>query len=142
MLNQIELLDSICKNTEMGIEGIQSIMKKTESAEFRAALQTQLNEYKAIRQEAVTQLSAVGAAPEKVPESAKISARLTVQMKTAMNDSVSHIAEMMIKGSTNGITKLISQRNDYKGKDIASVDLANRLITAEQNNIEALKAFL
>ena len=59
------------------------------------------------------------------------------------NQSASHIAEMMIKGSTMGTVQMTKRIHDLKDKgDQEAVELAERLLKTEENNIQQLKSFL
>ena len=72
----------------------------------------------------------------------KAGMKMGVMMNTALDDTTSHMAELMIKGSSMGITQMTKVLNDYQPPRKEVTELANRLITAEQNNIDRLKAYL
>ena len=62
---------------------------------------------------------------------------------TLFNTSTSHIAEMIIKGSNNGILemeKVLAHNGDMAGR--SCVELAGELLTMENNNVRALKDYL
>lgn len=63
-------------------------------------------------------------------------------MKTINDNSPSCIAEMMIQGSTMGVTKITKRINEYKGHDERVRDVANKLLHTEQVNIEEMKKYL
>lgn len=63
-------------------------------------------------------------------------------VKTAADDSPSKIAEMMINGSTMGVTKITKGISGYSGKNKNITSLADKLLKTEQNNIEEMKRFL
>ena len=67
---------------------------------------------------------------------------VTSSMKTIKDHSPSKIADMMIQGSTMGITKMIKRINEYDGEDEQILDLARKQVKTEQANIEQMKKFL
>jgi hypothetical protein len=58
------------------------------------------------------------------------------------NKNPSHIAEMMIQGSTMGIIDITKNLKEYADADKDISALANRLLKFEQQNIEEMKKFL
>ena len=66
-----------------------------------------------------------------------------VQMNTITDKTPSHIAEIMIQGTTMGIIegrKLINNETCQVNKDVK--DLLNNFVTFQENNVEQLKKFL
>jgi uncharacterized protein (DUF305 family) len=59
-----------------------------------------------------------------------------------MDHSATKIAEMMIQGSTMGVTKSLRTIRDCQLQDERVRDLANKLLKTEQANIEEMKQFL
>jgi translation initiation factor 2B subunit (eIF-2B alpha/beta/delta family) len=75
---------------------------------------------------------------------AKLGVKMGVMMNTMMDDTTSHIAEMMIQGATMGITattKLIRE-NENTSRSEEALALARRIIGYEEESIEKLKQFL
>ena len=67
-----------------------------------------------------------------------------IQMNTLTDTTVSHMAEMMIQGSTMGITDMTKKVREFEGDGCPdrALRLGRDLISFEQENIEKLKAFL
>ncbi len=65
-----------------------------------------------------------------------------INFNTITNKTPSHIAEMLIQGSTMGIIDVTKRLKEYKdvGQDILA--LADRLLKFEQQNVDELKKFL
>ena len=142
MINDEQMLNHIYQNTQIGRESIVSVLRHAEEADFRRTLQQQLTEYDRIYQQAENLLRAQGKTPEKIDPLLKLNAQLTGALKAGVNDSPSHIAEMMIQGTTKGMTKSIRQLNDYEEKDGEVRALAEQLLATEKSNIEQMKSFL
>ncbi|MPN51594.1 hypothetical protein SDC9_199242 [bioreactor metagenome] len=65
-----------------------------------------------------------------------------LNIQTMMDKSPSHIAEMLITGSTMGTIDAIKNIKKYKDAEPSILELMNDLKKFEENNIEQLKAFL
>ena len=66
---------------------------------------------------------------------------ITSAMKTMTDHSTAKIAEMMIQGSTMGVTKLMKNRADYDGNDKDILSLSDKLLSTEERNIKTMKGF-
>ena len=71
-------------------------------------------------------------------------ARMGIAMNTAMDDTDSHIAQMLIEGSTMSVTEMTRLAHRFgKQKDCDElVDMANEIVTFEQGQIERMKQYL
>ena len=139
-----ELLCYIYKNVKMGSDAILTLMPKVQDEKFRYQLTEQLNGYEKFASEAEWQLTPLGIDPHEDSFLKKIGAKLGIQMNTLTDTSVSHMAEMMIQGSTMGITDMTKKVREFEGDGCPdrALRLGRDLISFEQNNIEKLKAFL
>jgi hypothetical protein len=72
----------------------------------------------------------------------KAMSRMGVRMNTALDHTSSHLAEMVIQGSTMGITDLQSVLNSNRNASEATQRLCSSLIHQEQNHIDRMKGFL
>ena len=140
MLKETEMLNFIRQNVQMGIDGIKLVIDDTDDKDFYTELDRQLAEYKEIYKTADELLQSLGGEKENVAAAVKIASHLSARMKT-MNGSTSKIAESMIQGSTMGITKIIKHKNEYNG-DRRVLEIADKLLKTEENNVEQLKKFL
>jgi len=59
-----------------------------------------------------------------------------------VNKTPSHISEMLIQGSTMGIIDITKKIKEYPNVDKEILDLANKLLKLEQNNVEECKKYL
>ena len=65
-----------------------------------------------------------------------------LQMSTMGKKDVPHLAELMINGSTMGITQTTQDIKAYNMSGTKAIELANELISLQQNHINRLKNFL
>lgn len=141
MKDDCTLLNHIRQTTEMGVDGIDSVIQYADGT-FRQALEQQRTEYHNIHNSADKLLRKHGGRPEDVSAFAKWSSELSSGVKTMMDSSESNIADMMIRGNTMGVTKGMQTMRECNVSDTAVTSLANKLIATEQANINQMKKFL
>lgn len=139
-----ELLCYIYKNVKMGSDALLTLLPKSEDDKMITAMTTQLNGYEKFAAEAEKQLAPLGIKPKEEPMMKKMSARMGINMNTLVDATSSHMAEMLIKGSTMGITDMTKKVREFEGDGCPeqALKLGRELITFEQNNIEKMKEFL
>ncbi|WP_312060262.1 hypothetical protein [Anaerotignum sp.] len=137
-----ELLNYIYQNSQMGIKTLNQLIEIVEDNDFKKQLQSQLNEYKSINRTALQKLNELGHEEKGIGNMAKISAYMSISIKTLMDKSPCHISQMLIQGSTMGIIDATKNIQKYNDADKQILQLADKLLKTEQNNIEQLKPFL
>ncbi len=141
-MNEIDLLSHVYQTAEMGREGIQSVRRYAADPRLAQTLDRQDGEYRNIQNAAGSMLQARGVRPEGVGTMAKLSSEAMSAMKLVTDHSAAKIAEMMIQGSTMGVTKSLRTIRDCEPEDRQVRDLADKLLKTEQSNIEEMKQFL
>jgi len=142
MNQNTEFLNYIYQNSEMGVNTIEQIIKIINHDEFSRHLQLQLKEYQSIYNTAKQMLNQSGCQEKDISSMQKITTYMAVSMKTLTDKTPSHISEMLIQGSTMGIIDATKNIKKYSGAEKNIIELANRLLKIEENNIEQLKKFL
>ena len=142
MLNETQLLNHVYQTAEMGMDGISSVMKYADEPKLRASLTAQMEEYRKLQNSAAQMLRQRQREPEGISAMAKMGSEMMSAMKTMTDHSATKIAEMMIQGSTMGVTKSIRTIRDCELKDERVRDLADKLLKTEQANIEEMKKYL
>lgn len=138
-----ELLNFIYQNSQMGVESLNQLLPMIENETFKKQLEAQLKEYTQIHEEAKKLLNIHGYDEKGIGAMEKIMTYLMIDMKTMMDKSSSHIAEMLIKGSNMGIIDAVKRINQYEGEAEKEVTaLMKRLLKFEENNVERLKNVL
>ena len=164
MSGDTNLLNFIYQNVQMGKTTIPQLIancddtgcdhKNCRHADFKSALQSQLDEYETIGCEASRLLERRGQSPDGVSAMAKMSSYVMTEMKTMRDPSVSHMAEMMIQGNTMGETTLMRHLRSHTNADkTGSVNghrdvddevrkLGEKLLQTLKSNTEEMKRFL
>ncbi len=139
-----ELLCYIYKNVKMGSDAIVDLLPRVEDTNFRGALTEQLNGYERFADSAEKQLTPMGIKPREEPMMKKMMSKMGIAMNMMTDASVGHMAEMLIKGSTMGITDMTKHVREFEGEGCPeeALKLGRDLITFEQDNIEKMKTFL
>lgn len=138
-----ELLTYIHQNSEMGKDTLRQLMGVTNDPGFGLLLQSQFSEYNAINNMSEIKLRARHKEPKDLSPLTKASAYLSINLNTLTNKKPSHLSEMLIQGSTMGVIDITRKINDYQltaDKDV--IDLADKLLSIEQRNIEECKRYL
>ena len=142
MNQSIELLRDVVRTARDGDEGIRLVMEKTRDTAFREALFSEQEQYQAIERDAGRRLVGLGTQAEPESLMARAGMWMGMQMKTFTDTSTAHLANLLIQGSTMGVTELTRSRNEHGEADAESVALCDRLIKAQQDAIERAKGFL
>ena len=142
MFSENQLLNHIYQTAEMGREGIQSVLKYTDEPRLVSTLNSQLTEYEKLQNAAGSLLQARGEPPKGLGPMAKASSEVMSTVKAMADRSPANIAEMMIQGSTMGVTKSLRTIRDCDVQDVTVRRLADQLLKTEQANIEEMKRFL
>ena len=136
------VLNSIYRNAETGQQAIFDLIPKVDDGGFLKDIKTQQAEYAEIAQEAVAQLSDMGVKPDPVSGVKKMGMKMGVTMNTMLENDVSHLAQLMIKGSNMGIVNMTKVLNNYPNPKPEIKSLATKLINIEHQNLERLKTYL
>ena len=142
MLSENQLLNHIYQTAEMGQDGIRTVLKYAQEPGLVKALNSQLAEYQHIQNAAGAMLHARGEPPKDIGPVARLSSEAMTAVKSLTDRSASNIAQMMIQGSTMGVTKSLRTLRDCQLKDPKVKALADKLLKTEQDNIEEMKGFL
>ena len=142
MINDIEMLNSILQNAEMGCQGVKSVRKRVKSAQVDALLSEQLVRYGKIYHCANNMLRNRGAEIKHINPVTKTMTRIAADRDLKRDPSPSHAAEMMIKGNTMGVNKMSRRLREYDKSDSNITLLAKKMLDTEEEHIGQLKAFL
>jgi hypothetical protein len=138
----LDLLEKTYQNASIGITAIESALQKVSNKQLIKDLYNQRDDYKEVMERSKEQLRKNGADIKDNSFLEKSMMKSNVKMNTLINSSDSHIADMVIKGSTMGITQMTKLLNDSKNADGISTQIAKDFIMKEQKNIDVMKQYL
>ena len=133
-----------CKyvKTYLYSSSINGMLNKVNDNKIYDELKYQLRSYDEIANEAYGELLKRNHEPKDISTMNKLSAKMSVGINTIISNKPSHIADMLIKGNTMGVTGITKSLNSHKNADQEIQALADRFIKLEQSNIERLMKFL
>ena len=142
MDKNVEFLNYIYQNAEMGKNTLSQLIDTTEDDNYKELLKSHLITYITIYDNTEKELQEINKKAKGINIFSKSSTSTMINLKTMLNKSPSHISEMLIQGSTMGIidmTKKLKEYNNVKGYVLS---IANELLTFERNSIEEYKKYL
>jgi len=142
MNGNAELLNFIYQNSQMGVDTIKQLIGIAEDDEFKRHLEAQYNGYKEIHTTAGTLLNTNGYDEKGLSTLEKIKTYMMINMQTLTNRTSSHISEMLIIGSNMGVIDAVKNLKKYAGAEKDIIDLMEKLLKFEEDNIQQLKKFL
>ena len=72
----------------------------------------------------------------------KMMTEMSLRFSTMKDRSVPHLADMLLKGASMGVTDISKKLEECKGADEDSVRLAKRLLKMNNDTIDEMKEFL
>lgn len=140
---EITIYREIQRNTEMAMKALDAVSNKIYDDRLSTEVAEQELHYSRLRDRAVQTLVDGKAQPYHENAMENIMLRVGIGYNTLFNTSTSHIAEMIIKGSNNGVLemeKVLAHNEEFAGTPCRS--LAKELIEMENSNIRTLKEYL
>lgn len=138
-----ELLNYVYQNSQMGVDTLQQIIGITDDNALKEYLEKQLEGYEKFHSEARKLLNQNGFDEKGLNTFEKIRTYLMVNMQTMTDTTSSHIAKMLIQGSSMGVIEAIKNIRQYENDVEKNVrKLMEDLKDYEEKNIEKLKEFL
>ena len=141
-MNDVEMLNCIAQGAEMGCQGVTAVRRRIEDQAVDRVLCSQLARYGKISHAAGLMLRNRGEEVRHISPIAKTMTRYSAGMDLRRDSSASHVAEMMIKGNTMGLNKLVRSLRDYDRRDSNITLLAKKLLDTEEEHISEMRAFL
>lgn len=143
MSNEVPMLNSIRKTTQMGCYGIKAVLNETANRDFRSALRQQYEEYSQIYEEADQLLQERCGKPKNVLPVTRYSSAMSSKLRVrAALDPTAKIAELMLQGNTRGMIKSMHNIRTMGALEPRVSGLSKRLLQTEQDNINQMKQYL
>jgi len=140
--NTVDLLSEIYRGSKMGVETINNLLTKVNDNSMYDELKYQMQSYEEISNEAYSEIIKRKSEPKDISPINKMSAKMSVGINTIISSNPSHVADMLIKGNTMGVTEMTKSLNSHSCSDKEIQAFADRFIKLEQSNIDRLKKFL
>ncbi len=140
--NEDELLNEAIKCTQMGIQSLD-VVEKFAEGELQCYVKQLMGEYAAISKKVSDYLCKLDIEPRIFGSMKQTWQRGMVKMSVMADDSNSHIAEKLIKGTNLAVTSLTRSLNaNRQNVSDSSVTVVEELLVMLSGSVDALKKFL
>jgi hypothetical protein len=145
MDKNVELLEYIYKNSEMGVFTINELLKDLEEKDnkIKGLAKEELDKYEEFKEKSEELIKKYDYDVKKNKLSSKIMSSMGISHEVNSDNSDSSIAHMLTEGITMGIVDMETKIKNYKDsaeKDI--VKLAKDFLKFQQDELEKLKDYM
>ena len=139
-----KLAEELYKNMSMGCDAYLDMLPRIEDNRLKTDVTAAMCYYEKTIGKVKQYLLDHGADPAERGMMAKMATKAGIMMNTAMDNSNSHITEMLLEGATMSVTTAEKLANHAEGKSECRelVDICRDWAKFEQNHIDALKKYL
>ena len=137
-----KLTKVMCETARMGAEAVSMLLNKTDDEGMRETMLSQKAMYEKFDREGEKMLKQAGQHVKKQGPLARAGTWMGIQMDTMMDNTPSHLADMLIQGSTMGVIEITRAKSENPDAEGQAVRLADDYLKEENANIENLKKFL
>mgnify|MGYP003297234974 CR=1 FL=1 len=138
-----EVLTSVYKNAHIALQSISDIIGATDDKEMKDELQSEYDGYEDFIGKLSSYMREIGLEPKDIGMLQKAFMFTSIKMNTLTDDSTSHIAELMIKGTVMGITELTEILNNHENElKEKTKSLTKELLSLEETYEQQLKKLL
>ena len=140
---EINIYREIQRNTEMAMKALDAVTDKIYDDRLASTVADQELQYSRLHDRAVQKLVEGKTQIYRSNAIENMMLKMGIGCNTLLNTSTGHIAEMIIKGSNNGVLEMekVLAHNEEMA-DTSSRALAKELIAMENSNIKTLKEYL
>lgn len=141
-VNETSLRD-LYKTAHMALASIDDVSKSTQDVKIKEELAREYEGYEQVIGKLAQEMLSREIQPKEPNVLKKAMLWSSIKINTLTDDSKSHIAEMMIQGTTMGLTEvmtLMSENGEIMDKPVK--DLAEELKTLMDGYLEELKKYL
>ncbi len=138
------LLDDLYKNLKMGTTSTTDILGRVRDPDLRAEMTKTIDGFEGLASRVSKLMIEAGITPKEENMLTKAGAKIGMAMNTATDSTSEHLAEMMIKGLTMGVTELYRDIGEAEEVGISgeALSLAKDALAFEENAVEKFKTYL
>ena len=141
--NQSALLLKKCQaGAKTAIGSIREVLDNVESAALRDELVTSLNKHEYIDNEISAELQKIGEQDKEPSSVARLMSWMKINVRMLESPKDKTIAKLMLEGCNMGISQISEHLNSFRSADERSREIAERLLTTEEELGIALRKYL
>ena len=138
-----EVLTSIYKNAHIALQSISNVIGEVDHQNMKKELEEEYEGYENFIGELSSYMKSIKLEPKDIGVLKKAMMFTAIKMNTLTDDSKSHVAELMIKGTVMGITELTEIKNNHCSElGEKTKEFLNKLLCLEEDYEQRLKQFL
>ena len=142
MNQSARLVKTMCETARMGAEAVGMLMNKADDEGIRNTMLKQKAMYEQFDREGERILKSAGESIRRSGPLARAGTWMGIQMDTMLDNTPSHLADMLIQGSTMGVIEITRAKSENPDAGKEAVGLADEYLKCENDNIESLKEYL
>lgn len=140
--NNTELLDEAYKNVRMASFAIDCIIDKIEDKSLEDLLRKQNDCYLNYIEKIEKLSEELKHKPKDINIMLKGMSFASIKTKSMMNNETPHLAEMLVQGTTMGITDTLKAKSEFTCDNQEINSIVDKIINCEEKFVESLKDFL
>jgi hypothetical protein len=140
--NVKNLLDKAYENMRMGSYAIDCIMERIKSDDLAELIRKQNKFYLDTVLKIEELARKEGYKLKDISMMLKGMSYLSIKTKTAINNETAYLAELLVRGTTMGITDMIKSKNENPCENAELLVIVERIISHEEEFVDSLKTFL
>lgn len=140
--DNLNLLEAVVQNTEMGKNTLEQMLPLTEDRLLRAELLEEQRGYRTLNQRAHTAIAALGGETEGAGSLEKLGAKMGILSRTLGDHSTKKLAQMLVEGTNAGITACVQAQNGAPNASAGAKQLSDELLEFQRENLQSLERFL
>ena len=138
----IKAINDVYKNAHIALQSISDLLPAVDGDGIRNELKDQYDGYEKAIGEISTFMAEQGLEPKDINPFKKAMMWSGIKMNTMFDNSRTHVAEIMIKGTVMGITELTAMKNESENLDDEVLKYLDDLLTLEEEYEQRLKKYL
>ncbi len=141
--NNLDFINEVYRNAHVALQAISNVLDEVNDKSFKKELLLEYEKYESFIGEVSAYMAENGYEKKELGVMKKVMMKTGIKMNTVFDNSIKHIAELMIKGTVMGITELCTLINDANSEIKEEIlAFAKRLKNIQENYEERLKKFL
>ncbi|MCL1859500.1 MAG: hypothetical protein FWF92_09760 [Oscillospiraceae bacterium] len=140
--SNVDLLNAVYQNSKMGVDSIDYIFSKIKNNHMKKDLAAQMAGYLHLINKVSSKFDDINSSPDDLFFLTGLPSLAYMKLKICIDNSESHIAEIMIENSTAGLIEAQRIFNRCKNLDGEISRIGCETIYFEQKNINKLRNYL
>lgn len=138
----VDLLNKMYRIVEMGIIGVEEVVKRVEDSCLEKLMLDQKKDYMVIKKDIRDLLDLYEEDPKKISTMQRVSNDIYTNMKLKGNEDDKVISKMMLEGTNKGVIEVTSILHDRNYENDKIGEIAEHLLKVLEYNGRELKKYL